>query len=41
MQDIGGLRIVLPTIEDVYKLHNAIINDIHEPILPPFDYTET
>lgn len=38
MQDIGGLRIVLSSIDDVYKLHQAIIKSNHEPLLPPFDY---
>lgn len=41
MQDIGGLRIVLSNVDDVYKLHNSIIKSKrsqHEPLLPPSDY---
>ena len=41
MQDIGGLRIVLSSVEDVYRLHTNIIKgqrSQHEPLLPPNDY---
>lgn len=33
MQDIGGLRAVVPNIKDVYRLHNALLNSRagHEP----------
>lgn len=45
MQDIGGIRIVLPTVADVYRLHDDIINAEarfeHEPLLPPSDYIQT
>lgn len=44
MQDIGGIRIVLPTVNDVYRLHNDIIKTKarfdHEPLLPADDYIE-
>ena len=44
MQDIGGIRIVLPNVNDVYRLHKEIITIKarfdHEPILPPVDYIE-
>lgn len=40
MQDIGGIRVILPNIKDVYKLHESLINgrNQHEPLLPPKDY---
>lgn len=39
MQDIGGLRVVLSSVSDVYKLHNMVLHDsAHEAILPPKDY---
>ena len=38
MQDIGGLRVVLASIDDVYRLHRAIIKSNHTPLLPPYDY---
>ena len=45
MQDIGGIRIVLPTVSDVYRLHQDIIKTKarfeHEPLLPPADYIQT
>ena len=33
MQDIGGLRVVVPNIKDVYRLHQALLNSNsgHEP----------
>lgn len=42
MQDIGGIRIVLGNIKDVYRLHNDILTSKrrfeHEAVLPPYDY---
>lgn len=42
MQDIGGVRIILSNIDDVYRLHEDILNTKrrfeHQPILPPNDY---
>ena len=42
MQDIGGIRIILPSINDVYRLHSDIIKTKgrfeHEAVLPPDDY---
>ena len=40
MQDIGGIRIILPTITDVYAAHMAIIKSKakHIPVTPPVDY---
>lgn len=42
MQDIGGLRVILSSIDDVYRLHSSLINNKrkheHEPLLPPNDY---
>lgn len=41
MQDIGGLRIILPSIKSVYDLHNAFSTQRktkHTLILPPKDY---
>lgn len=42
MQDIGGIRIVLATVEDVYRLHDDILNTKrrydHHAIVPPHDY---
>lgn len=40
MQDIGGIRIILDSIKDVYMVHDAIINanTNHEYIIPPKDY---
>lgn len=40
MQDIGGLRVVLDSVDDVYKLHQSLINGRHqhEPLSPPSDY---
>ena len=44
MQDIGGIRIVLPTVADVYRLHHDIINTEvrfgHEPLVAD-DYIQT
>lgn len=44
MQDIGGIRIVLPTVNDVYRLHNDIVKSKgrfeHEALLPPYDYIQ-
>ena len=42
MQDIGGIRIVLANVAEVYRLHTNILNSKrpfeHEPLLPPKDY---
>lgn len=42
MQDIGGLRVILPTIHDVYKLHGDLLTHNsrfnHEAKLPFHDY---
>lgn len=41
MQDVGGLRVVLEKIGDVYRLHKSILNSRrieHQPELPPKDY---
>lgn len=45
MQDIGGVRIVLSSVKDVYALHDNLLKSNrrfeHETILPPNDYIET
>lgn len=40
MQDIGGIRVIVPTLADVYWLHDALIHGKHghEALLPPKDY---
>lgn len=41
MQDIGGLRAVLPTVSDVYAIHESYLESrrmSHEVVLPPKDY---
>lgn len=40
MQDIGGIRIVLDKISDVYKFHDSILKAkfAHEAVKPPKDY---
>lgn len=40
IQDIAGLRVVLPTVQDVRKFHDLLLNSSakHEPKLPPKDY---
>lgn len=41
MQDIAGLRVILPTVQDVYSFHSGLLGSkrlTHEPILPPKDY---
>ena len=40
MQDIGGIRIILDSISDVYAVHTAITNSKtkHEFFVPPKDY---
>lgn len=41
MQDIGGVRVILENIEDVYKLHESIVQSRsfrHQVELPPKDY---
>lgn len=42
MQDIGGIRIIVPKIDDVYHLHKALIagRHQHEPLLPADDYIQ-
>lgn len=44
MQDIGGVRVILPTIADVRKLHEDLIGRTnrfnHVPVLPCHDYIE-
>lgn len=43
MQDIGGLRVIVGSVDDVYKLHKSLIGGRHqhEPVLPPMDYIAT
>ena len=40
MQDIGGIRVILKNIDDVYSLHNALLKArfAHKALLPPDDY---
>lgn len=41
MQDIGGVRVVMDSVEDVYALHEAVVHNSkskHIPELPPSDY---
>lgn len=40
MQDIGGLRVIVPSIEDVYKIHRLLENSRmkHEIVKPCHDY---
>lgn len=39
MQDVGGLRIIVPRIADVDKVHEALIKKSkHQIIVPPKDY---
>ncbi|OOR91379.1 (p)ppGpp synthetase [Moraxella caviae] len=38
MQDIGGLRVIVGGIDDVYHLHKSLMGGKHEPLLPPNDY---
>ncbi len=41
MQDVGGIRIIVPKISDVKKVHEALIKKSkHEIIIPPKDYIE-
>ncbi len=42
MQDIGGIRAVVDTVEEVRKLHAALIKGQHKhvPVIPPKDYIE-
>lgn len=43
MQDIGGIRVVVPSMKDVQKLHSYYLSSgrvKHEAILPPKDYIE-
>lgn len=44
MQDIGGVRIILKNLKDVYKLHQSLIEPSrskHTPELPPKDYIQS
>lgn len=40
MQDIGGVRAVLNTVEEVYKVHDSLVKGRHKhtALLPPKDY---
>ena len=40
IQDIGGLRVVVKNIKDVYAFYNSVAfaKHKHQPILPPHDY---
>lgn len=40
MQDIGGIRVILKNIEEVYKLHSSLLKArfAHKALLPPDDY---
>lgn len=40
MQDIAGLRVILPTVPDVRAFHEAMLKSPakHEPIVPADDY---
>lgn len=40
MQDIGGIRVIIKNVSDVYRLHNSLIagKHRHKPLLPPKDY---
>lgn len=41
MQDVGGIRIIVPKISDVRKVHDALTKKSkHEVIIPPKDYIE-
>lgn len=44
MQDIGGLRVIVNNIHEVYQLHDSLVKNRkhkHEPLLPPDDYIKT
>lgn len=42
MQDVGGIRIIVPKITDVKKVHDALIKKSkHEVVVPPKDYIES
>lgn len=43
MQDIGGLRVILKNISEVYNLYSILTNAHfkHIPLLPPNDYIKT
>ncbi|MDR2870351.1 MAG: RelA/SpoT domain-containing protein [Deferribacteraceae bacterium] len=44
MQDIGGLRVVVDKISDVYRLYESILSSrrfAHRPELPPKDYIKS
>ena len=44
MQDIGGVRVILPTIQDVRRLHAELLSQNnrfnHVPVIPCHDYIE-
>ncbi|HCA5186223.1 TPA: RelA/SpoT domain-containing protein [Acinetobacter baumannii] len=45
MQDIGGVRVILPTIQDVRRLHAELLSQNnrfnHVPVIPCHDYIES
>ena len=44
MQDIGGLRVIVSSIKDVYKLHELMLNSTrfkHQFEMPPYDYIKS
>ncbi len=41
MQDVGGIRIIVPKISDVQRVHDALKNKSkHEVVVPPKDYID-
>ena len=42
MQDIGGLRVIVPAVEDVRRLHESILTShmAHEAVIPCSDYIQ-
>ncbi len=43
MQDIGGLRVIVNNLDEVYKFWNSLQNSKikHEAVVPPHDYIKT
>ncbi len=42
MQDIGGIRVVLDKLPDVYRFHESLLlSKKHQAVLPPDDYIQT
>lgn len=43
MQDIGGLRVIVKTVDDVYRIWESLQNSRikHEAVIPPHDYIES